>query len=83
MKKRLIALAGGAALVAAAAVPLGSAFAQPLPRKCQQFAMAIDALESQFSNIPPNSPRIAAFDARINQIEAANEAAGCPPIYVG
>ena len=81
MKKRLIAFAGGAALVAAAAVPVGSAFAQS--STCQRLESQFFATEGQLISLfgQPQTPSVraqeTALEARLSQIEAAAVAAHC------
>ena len=79
MKKRLIALAAGAAVAAAAAVPVGSAFAQPTS-KCQRLGqqLSLATIQVERAFIAGISPRI--IDVLITrelQLEAAFIAAGC------
>ena len=65
MKKRFIALAGGAAVLAAAAVPVGSAFANET--QCLRlFKANTTAYNQQFSN-PVSASNEQLFFARVTQ----------------
>jgi predicted outer membrane protein len=83
MKKRLMALAGGAAVLVAAAVPLGSAHGQTT--RCDRLQSQVNATESQIlateenPNLTPRQRQLllTAYFARLSQLEAAGNAAGC------
>lgn len=81
MKKRLIAFAAGAAVVAAAAVPVGSAFAQPGPsRKCLLLNRQLTLAEDQLVNaidLHESLGAIKALEVRVGQAEAALITARC------
>ena len=68
MKKRLIALAGGAAVLVAAAIPASSAFGSLT--QCQQ----IDKAENLALS---HAPSVDAFSARLSQFNGAFTAAKC------
>jgi hypothetical protein len=83
MKKRLMALAGGAAVLAAAAVPLGSAHGQTTT--CSRLQAQVNATASQLNAAEENpnlTPRqrqllITAYEARLSQLFAAGNGAHC------
>ena len=86
MKKRLIALAGGAAVLAGAAViPVGSAHGQTQSPRCQRLEAQAEATESQLfaaeenPNLTPRQRQllITALEARLFQIGIAASAANC------
>ncbi|MBV8982626.1 MAG: hypothetical protein JO086_17135 [Acidimicrobiia bacterium] len=84
MKKPLIAVAAGAAVLAgAAAIPVGSSFGQT--NQCAAIATQEQQTSTQLSQLeetqnPTRLQRleITVLTARLSQLEAAGQARGCP-----
>ncbi len=78
--KRLIA--GGVTLLAAAAIPLGSAFAvKTPPRQCRLYQATFSANSTQDQTLATYTTNPRAFQAlqtRASGIESVNDAGGCP-----